>query len=88
MAFSHANAEPFTAIFDSSGRLVRSVRLLDDVSAAPVAHRPPPPPKPGADKEPQDNGSSLLACADNQGNFSFLGEGTDGRLEVTTYSQH
>ncbi|HKS65778.1 MAG TPA: hypothetical protein VJR26_00945 [Candidatus Acidoferrales bacterium] len=196
MAFGHANAEPFTAIFDSSGRLVRSVRLPDDVRAAPVAHRPPPPPKPGADKEPQGNGSSLLAvsfgglvsavdgnvylirasnpikiysispggevvnqaqapipesdmnlmevgasaaglylefghvangvsaesseprdmvalfdlaikrfvafyrlpvsvsqdwvpaCADNQGNFSFLGEGTDGRLEITTYTQH
>lgn len=27
------------------------------------------------------------ACSDSQGNFSFLGEGDDHRLQVTTYVQ-
>ena len=195
----HAKSQAFTAIFDSSGRWVKSLRLAGDVPPAPVFHSPPPPPKPSANKDHHGNGSSFLAvqfggvvsaadgnmylvrasdpikiygisaggevvnqaeapipepglsltevgasaaglylqfshiptngpssespgpgprdmvglfdvtikryvglytlpanvsqdwvpaCADNQGNFSFLGEGADARLQVTTYLQH
>lgn len=187
---------PFTAIFDSSGRFVQSVRLPDDVPDSPATRVPPRHPQVDPRKQATDNTPSVLsvlegglvsaadgnvylvragnpmriygispggevvtqaqapipepglslvevgasaaglyfhfghvatsvspdgsdprnvvalfdlnikrfvalyrlpanvsqdwvpACADNRGNFSFLGETADGRLQVTTYMEH
>lgn len=47
MIFRRTTAEPFTALFDSSGRFVKSVSLPSDVSAASETQATPPPPRVG-----------------------------------------